>query len=242
MSLETTNSRKFEPLRLLTHLLGCLLFYSLAHSFTYLITHSITCSFTHSLSYSLIRSLALLLSRSFTHSIACHFSHSLTYPLTRSLIYSPIRSLAFLLTCSLTQSPIRSLACSLTHSISCYITHSLTYSFTHSLAHLRTYSLTRSLELLLTTVAYTLGLLPVTCHYYLLRLSLLPLTPVTSAHCALFTQLHCMQFVHIRFLITMCYCGFSRLRARRPNNPKSKILKQNWAQSARTESAHKQVN
>ena len=52
--LKTNNSRKFEPLRLLTHLLGCFLFYSLAHSFTYLITHSITCSFTHSLSYSLI--------------------------------------------------------------------------------------------------------------------------------------------------------------------------------------------
>ena len=50
----TQQSRKCEPLRLLTHLLGCSLFYSLAHSFTYLITHSITCSFTHSLSYSLI--------------------------------------------------------------------------------------------------------------------------------------------------------------------------------------------
>ena len=195
-----------KSLRLLTHLLGCLLFYSLAHSFTYLITHSIACSFTHSLSYSLIRSFALLLSRSLTHSIDCHFSHSLTYTLTRSLA--------------------RSLAHLLTHSIACSFTHSLTYALTHSFTRIA-----------LNNCCLYAGF--VTCYYYLLRLSLLPFTPVTSTHCALFMQLPCMQFVHIRFLITMCYCGSSRLRARRPNNPKSKNLKQNETQSARPESTHK---
>ena len=143
----------------------------------------------------------------------CSFAHLL------------IRSIAILVTRSLTHSLARSLAHLLTHSIACSFTHSLTYSLRHSLARLLTYSLdlllfysfaylfiyslNRSLTHLLTH-SYTRIALNNCCLYagfVTCYLSLLPLTLVTSTHCTLFMQLPCVQFVHIRFLITMCYCA-----------------------------------
>ena len=138
--------------------------------------------------------------------IAILVTRSLTHSLARSLIYSPIRSLALLLTRSLTHS--------LTHSLARLLTYSLDLLLFYSFPYLFIYSLTRSLTRLLTHSFIRIALNNcclyagfVTCYYYLLRLSLLPFTPVTSTHCALFMQLPCMQFLHIRFLITMCYCA-----------------------------------
>ena len=146
------------------------------------LTHSIDCHFSHSLTYTLTRSLARSLAHLLTHSIACSFTHSLTYSLTHPLA----RSLAHFLT--------RSLAILLIRLLIHLLTHSLTYALTHSFTRIA-----------LNNCCLYAGF--VTCYYYLLRLSLLPFTPVTSTHCALFMQLPCMQFLHIRFLITMCYCA-----------------------------------
>ena len=143
-----------------------------------------------SVAHLLIRSIAILVTRSLTHSLARSFTHQfdrlLFYSLAHLFTHPLARSLAHFLT--------RSLAILLIRLLIHLLTHSLTYALTHSFTRIA-----------LNNCCLYAGF--VTCYYYLLRLSLLPFTPVTSTHCALFMQLPCMQFLHIRFLITMCYCS-----------------------------------